>query len=74
MEQNISVSAPGAKIASVLALVGITTWADFASVVAAIYTLILIGEWLFNRFGRPYFEHKGWMRRRRRRWEDMRRD
>ncbi len=45
------IAAPGVKIAtSWLAAVGIGSWSDFAAALAAIYTLLLIGEWVWKRF------------------------
>lgn len=33
-----------------LSKVGINTWSDFAAVLAAIYTLLLIGDWFWKRW------------------------
>lgn len=65
-----TVSAPGLKIASAWALVGITSWADFAAFLAAIYSLILIGEWVWKKFIRGFCEARGWVTRVRRRKDD----
>lgn len=43
------------KVATVWAAVGVTSWAEFASMLAAIYTLILIGEWCWKKFIRKWF-------------------
>lgn len=49
-ENGVSVSHPVLKaVTSVLATL-FTSWADFASFLAAIYTLILIAEWAYKRF------------------------
>jgi hypothetical protein len=49
-----TVSAPVAKVISawitVWTATGITSWAQAASAVATIYTLILIGEWFWKKF------------------------
>jgi len=45
-----TVGDPILKLASVWAAVGITSWADAASALAAIYTCILIGEWVYKKF------------------------
>ena len=65
-----SVSHPEIKIASAWALVGITSWADFAAFVAAIYTLILLGEWVWKKLIRPFCESRGWLKRLKRRYYD----
>jgi hypothetical protein len=45
-----TVGEPILKLASVWAAVGITSWADAASALAAIYTVLLIGEWVYKKF------------------------
>ncbi len=55
------IAAPVAKAATAWAVVGITSWAEFASFLAAIYTLILLGEWVWKRFGRAYAVRRGWV-------------
>lgn len=50
---NTSVALPMIKIISAwLAAVGLQTWGDFASFLAACYTMLLIVEWVHNRFFR----------------------
>ena len=44
-----TVSAPGLKIATAWAGVGITSWSDAAAAAATLYTTILIGEWLWKK-------------------------
>ena len=70
-DQATSVGAPVAKVVSVWVAVKITSWADAASFVACMYTLILLGEWFWRRCGRPFLESRGWIARRRRRITDM---
>ena len=41
---NTEVSSPALKIGTAWAAVGITSWTDFAAAVAALYTVLLIGE------------------------------
>lgn len=48
-----------AKIASVWAAVGITSWAEAASALAFLYTLCLLGEFWWKRFFRPLLERHG---------------
>lgn len=55
-EQVTSVAAPGAKIATAWGGVALASLVDYmqiiASALAAIYTLILIGEWCYKKFWR----------------------
>lgn len=46
---NESVSQPVIKVATAWAAVGITSWAEFASFLAALYSLLLILEWVWKR-------------------------
>jgi len=50
MHDNNSIGEPVLKLVSVWAAVGITSWADAASALAAIYTCLLIGEWVYKKF------------------------
>ena len=50
MGDDHTIAWPLAKIASAWAAVGVTSWADFASFIAAIYTTCLLGEWLWKKF------------------------
>jgi hypothetical protein len=70
MNETASVSAPAVKIGSAWALVGITSWADAAAALAAVYSLILILEWIWKKFTRPFLERKGIVKRTRRRRSD----
>lgn len=67
---DTTVSAPAVKIVSAWALVGITSWADAAAALAAVYTSILILEWIWKKFTRPFLERKGFVKRSKRRWND----
>lgn len=59
------VAAPVVKVVSAWAIVGATSWSEFASTIAstmaAFYTTLLIAEWFWVKFWRPIFEHKGWI-------------
>ena len=68
--EQVTVAAPELKIASVWAAVAVTSWADFAAMLAALYTLILICEWVWKKFLRPFSEAKGWVKRTKRRKDD----
>lgn len=69
-EPQQTVAAPGVKIASAWAAVAITSWADFAAMLAAFYTMLLIGEWCWKKFLRPFAEMRGWISRAKRRHDD----
>lgn len=69
--QQDTVAAPAVKIVTAWAAVGITSWAEAASALAALYTVLLIAEWLWKRLVRPFCESKGWVQRKRRRKEDF---
>lgn len=70
MEQHTSVTSPGVKIVTAWAAVGITSWADVAAALAALYSAILIAEWVWKRMLRPFCERRGWIPVRKRRRED----
>ena len=71
MEQHSSVASPGVKILTAWAAVGITSWAEAASFLAALYTLLLILEWLWKRLVRGFCERRGWVVPKLRRKEDV---
>lgn len=54
MDETQTVTAPLAKIISVWAVFGITSWAEAASAAAFLYTLLLIGEWCWKKFLRDW--------------------
>jgi hypothetical protein len=49
------------KLGTVWAAVGITTWADFAAFMAAIYSVLLVGEFAWKKMLRPFAEWRGWI-------------
>lgn len=60
---NDEVKHPVLKAASVgAAWLGGMTWGEFASMLASIYTSLLIIEWLWKRWGKPLAIRRGWMR------------
>lgn len=69
-ETQSTVSAPVVKLVTVWGAVGITSWADFASFLAALYSLLLISEWVWKKWTRPFFESHGWIKRAKRRKDD----
>lgn len=71
-QHSTSVDHPVLKaITALLAGLGVSNWSDFAAMCAAIYTICLLGEWLWKKFGRPFAENRGWVRRRKRRADDI---
>ena len=65
-----TVAAPVVKVVSAWAAVGISSWADvqamagaIAALLAAFYSLLLIGEWWWKKFWRPMAEDRGWIKR-----------
>lgn len=59
MNDNLSVGSPLAKILTALGAAGISSWSEFASMLAALYTTCLIAEWLWKNFIRPAFIRRG---------------
>lgn len=70
-DHGTSVQAPGAKLAGLLALLGISSWTDAAALLAAVYSFVLICEWAWGRIFRPFCERRGWVERKRRRKDDV---
>lgn len=60
-QQPDTIAAPFAKVATAWAVVGITSWAEFASFLACVYSAILIFEWLWKRAIRPAMVKHGWL-------------
>lgn len=63
MNDDSSVSLPMAKLLTVWAAVGITSWADAAAAAAFFYSLLLITEWFWKKFWRDIFIRHGWFKR-----------
>lgn len=36
------------------------SWGELASMLAALYTLLLITDWVWKRFGKPFAIRMGW--------------
>lgn len=45
-------------------------WGQIAEMLAALYTVLLIADWLWRRVARPTAESRGWLQRKRRRASD----
>lgn len=56
------IAAPVAKVASVWAVVGVSSWADAAALAAFIYSMLLITEWFWKKFWRRILERKGYLK------------
>lgn len=60
---HTTVAAPVIKIITAwLAALGLKSWGDVASLLAAIYTALLIIEWFWKKFWRPIFIARGWVK------------
>lgn len=70
IDPGTSVAMPGAKIVTAWAAFALTSWTDVAGALAAVYSLLLILEWLWKRLGRPFAEDRGWVKRSKRRKDD----
>jgi hypothetical protein len=62
MKDSHEIAAPVAKAATAWAAVGITSWAEFASFLAAVYSALLIAEWCWKRFLRDFAKRRGWLK------------
>jgi hypothetical protein len=51
---NVSVDHPVEKTIALWGLIGVSSWADFAALVASVYSVLLIGEWLWKKFLRDW--------------------
>lgn len=58
------ISMPVAKATSAFAAAGLT-WSEWAAILAAFYTLLLITEWWWKKLWRPLLERKGWIEKKR---------
>lgn len=56
------INAPAAKVISLWAVIGITTWTEAAAFAGFVYSLLLIGEWVWKKVGRPFAERRGWVK------------
>lgn len=65
-----TVTNPIAKTITVWAAVGLTSWADVASLLAALYSAVLLGEWIWKKWVRPGLECRGVIKRLKRRASD----
>lgn len=57
-----TIEQPLAKFISLWALIGITSWTDFAAFLGALYSMLLIGEWMWKKALRPVCIARGWLK------------
>lgn len=68
---NDDIKMPAAKAASAAGvLFGSMSWGEIAQMLAAIYTLCLITEWLWKRVLKPFAQRRGWKLGKRREFLD----
>ena len=60
----------GTKATVAWGAVGISSWSDVAALLAALYTALLIVEWVWKRIARPAAEKRGLVKRKSRRASD----
>jgi hypothetical protein len=62
MNDNTQINHPAFKMCSVIFvwMCGMT-WGDIASMLAAIYTMCLIVEWLWKKVAKPIAIHNRWI-------------
>ncbi len=60
-DNSDSISFPIAKIISAWAAFGVTSWSDFAAFVAAMYTCLLVAEFLWKKVFKPIAVARGWI-------------
>lgn len=62
MNDNAEIHSPLLKVASAWALIGVTSWADAAAFLGAVYSALLILEWLWKKIFRPLAVDAGWIK------------
>lgn len=68
---NDDIKHPVAKVASAsLVYLGSMSWGEIAQMLAALYTLCLIVEWLWKRVLKPFAQARGWLAGKRREFLD----
>lgn len=61
-ERHSVIAQPVLKVGTVWALIGITSWAEAAAFLGALYSALLIGEWLWKKAIRPLCVIRGWIK------------
>lgn len=64
--EHKTIEAPVAKVATSItaAALGALSWSDIAAILAAIYSTLLIAEWLWKRVFRPLAIRRRWIKTR----------
>lgn len=64
--ENNDIQMPFTKVLSLWALIGITTWTEAAAFAGFVYTILLMAELVWKKWGlRRFAERRGWVRKRR---------
>ncbi len=61
MNPTDSVSGQVAKVVTVWAAIGITSWAEAASFLAFLYSFVLLSEWSWKKLIRPILVWRGYL-------------
>ena len=56
------ISMPVGKFVSLWAVIGITSWTEAAAFAGFVYSILLIGEWLWKRVVRKFAARRGWVK------------
>ena len=64
--EHTTIEAPVAKVATSITAValGALSWSDIAAILAAIYSTLLISEWMWKRVFRPLAIRRRWIKTR----------
>jgi len=57
-----TIGSPVIKIVTSWGAVAVTSWSDVAAILASIYTLILIGEWVWKKSLKPFLKRRGFIK------------
>jgi hypothetical protein len=63
--ENNDIQMPVTKVVSLWAVIGVTSWTEAAAFAGFVYSMILIGEWLWKKIVRKIAEQRGWVKKRR---------
>lgn len=58
-DQTSSIASPVTKVVTAWTAIGITSWAEAASFAAFLYSMALLGEWVWKRIIRPMLISRG---------------
>ena len=60
-EQVVAVMVPPSSDPALILVLALP-WATIAQMAAALYTMLLMGEWLWKKLWRPFCERRGWLK------------